>query len=115
MKKKIDPQRVEARDVYSILSSAIAPRPIAFVSTVDKNGKVNLSPFSFFNVFGANPPTLVFSPVRSMRTLENKHTLQNIEEVKEVHGLGVDFFDVAFRSNLRNVELIVQDLEKKRS
>lgn len=84
MKKKIDPKEVGTRDVYSVLSSAIAPRPIAFVSSIDKEGQVNLSPFSFFNVFGANPPTVVFSPVRSMRTLENKDTLQNIEEIQEV-------------------------------
>lgn len=83
-KKTINPKELAPQALYGILSNAVAPRPIAFASTVDKEGNVNLSPFSFFNVVGPNPPTLVFSPVRSMRTLENKHTLQNIHEIKEV-------------------------------
>ena len=70
--------------IHHTLLSLVAPRPIAFASTVDKEGRVNLSPFSYFNVFGINPPVLIFSPARSVRTLEQKDTLLNIEEVPEV-------------------------------
>lgn len=84
MKKSIDFSTANNQEKYSLLSSAVAPRPIAFASTIDKNGKVNLSPFSFFNVFGANPPILVFSPVRSARTMGDKDTLINVREVPEV-------------------------------
>lgn len=69
---------------HGLLLGAIAPRPIAFASTIDKDGNVNLSPFSFFNVFGANPPTLIFSPARRVRDNTIKHTLENIREVGEV-------------------------------
>lgn len=68
---------------HELLLSAIAPRPIAFVSSIDAQGKVNLSPFSFFNCFGSNPPICVFSPARSGRTKENKNTFDNISEVRE--------------------------------
>ncbi|MBC3539901.1 flavin reductase family protein [Rufibacter sp. H-1] len=63
---------------------AIAPRPIAFASTVDKEGNVNLSPFSFFNCFGSNPPVLIFSPARRVRDNTGKHTLDNVLETGEV-------------------------------
>lgn len=66
------------------LQHAIAPRPIAFASTIDKNGNVNLSPFSFFNIFSINPPIVIFSPSRSGRDNTLKHTLQNVLEVPEV-------------------------------
>ncbi len=66
------------------LQHAIAPRPIAFASTVDAAGNVNLSPFSFFNLFSANPPIVIFSPARRVRDNTTKHTLQNILEVPEV-------------------------------
>lgn len=69
---------------HGLLLGAISPRPIAFASTIDKDGNVNLSPFSFFNVFGANPPTLIFSPARRVRDNTIKHTLENVKEVKEV-------------------------------
>ncbi|KAA6435928.1 flavin reductase family protein [Rufibacter glacialis] len=62
----------------------IAPRPIAFASTVDKEGNVNLSPFSFFNCFGSNPPILIFSPARRVRDNTGKHTLENVLETGEV-------------------------------
>jgi flavin reductase (DIM6/NTAB) family NADH-FMN oxidoreductase RutF len=70
----------------------VAPRPIAFASTVDKAGNVNLSPFSFFNLFSANPPILVFSPSRRVRDNTTKHTLDNVLEVPEVviHIVGFD-------------------------
>lgn len=65
------------------LQHLVAPRPIGFVSTIDKEGKVNLSPFSFFNMFSSNPPILVFSPARRVRDNTTKHTLENIKEVPE--------------------------------
>jgi flavin reductase (DIM6/NTAB) family NADH-FMN oxidoreductase RutF len=63
---------------------AVSPRPVAFASTVDSSGRVNLSPFSFFNAFGSNPPTLIFSPARRVRDNTIKHTLENVLEVPEV-------------------------------
>jgi len=69
---------------HGLLLGAISPRPIAFASTINKDGNINLSPFSFFNVFGANPPTLIFSPARRVRDNTIKHTLENVKEVGEV-------------------------------
>jgi len=66
------------------LQHAIAPRPIAFVSTINKNGQVNLSPFSFFNLFSSNPPIVIFSPARRVRDNTTKHTLENVFEIPEV-------------------------------
>ena len=66
------------------LQHAIAPRPVCFASTIDKEGNVNLSPFSFFNLFSSNPPIVVFSPARRGRDNTTKHTLENILEVPEV-------------------------------
>ena len=66
------------------LQHAVAPRPIAFVSTIDKNGQVNLSPFSFFNLFSSNPPIVIFSPARRVRDNTTKHTLENVLEIPEV-------------------------------
>lgn len=80
----IDPSKSTVPHVHRILQGAVAPRPIAFASTVDESGNPNLSPFSFFNVFGANPPTLVFSPSRRGRDNTTKHTLDNLREVPEV-------------------------------
>ncbi|MBS1742673.1 MAG: flavin reductase family protein [Bacteroidetes bacterium] len=71
-------------DVQNYLQHAIAPRPICFASTIDKNGNVNVSPFSFFNLFSSNPPVIVFSPSRRVRDNSTKHTLQNVLEVPEV-------------------------------
>jgi flavin reductase (DIM6/NTAB) family NADH-FMN oxidoreductase RutF len=71
-------------DIQNYLQHAIAPRPICFASTVDAAGNVNLSPFSFFNLFSSNPPIVIFSPARRVRDNTTKHTLQNILEVPEV-------------------------------
>ena len=84
MLKTLDPAELAIRDLHSVLLSTIAPRPIALASTVDGEGKVNLSPFSFFNVFSANPPILIFSPARRVRDNSTKDTLDNILETKEV-------------------------------
>jgi flavin reductase (DIM6/NTAB) family NADH-FMN oxidoreductase RutF len=71
-------------DTQNYLQHAIAPRPICFASTIDENGQVNLSPFSFFNLFSSNPPILIFSPARRVRDNTTKHTLQNVLTVPEV-------------------------------
>ncbi|MGI9527928.1 MAG: flavin reductase family protein [Weeksellaceae bacterium] len=81
--KSIDPKEISTPELHGYLLSSIAPRPIAFASTIDKDGQVNVSPFSFFNVFGANPPIVVFSPARRVRDNTTKHTLENIEATKE--------------------------------
>lgn len=82
--RSFNPKDISTGKLHSYLLGAIAPRPIAFASTIDKDGNPNLSPFSFFNVFGSNPPTLIFSPARSVRNNTTKHTLDNAEETKEV-------------------------------
>lgn len=81
--KSILPSEISTAALHGYLLSAVAPRPIAFASTVDKEGNVNVSPFSFFNVFSANPPILIFSPARRVRDNTTKHTLENIWEVGE--------------------------------
>jgi flavin reductase (DIM6/NTAB) family NADH-FMN oxidoreductase RutF len=73
------------------LQHAIAPRPVCFASTIDRNGEVNLSPFSFFNLFSINPPIVIFSPLKRMRDNKTKHTLDNVREVPEVVINIVDF------------------------
>ena len=80
----IDPASLTTAELHNILLTAVAPRPIAFASTVDVNGNVNLSPFSFFNVFSANPPILVFSPARRVKNNTTKHTFENVKTTKEV-------------------------------
>lgn len=82
--KTFYPKDLKPAEVQNLLQGAVAPRPIAFASTVNKAGNVNLSPFSFFNLFSANPPILVFSPSRRVRDNSTKHTLDNVLEVPEV-------------------------------
>ncbi|MEQ9264541.1 MAG: flavin reductase family protein [Balneolaceae bacterium] len=82
--KTIDPKSLSIPERQNLLSSAVAPRPISFASTVDLDGNVNLSPFSFFNVFSSNPPILIFSPARRGRDNTTKHTYQNVKVVPEV-------------------------------
>ena len=79
-----NPKDLTTPKLHSYLLSAVAPRPIAFASTIDGEGNPNLSPFSFFNVFSANPPILVFSPALRGRDATKKDTLINIEDTKEV-------------------------------
>ncbi len=80
----VDPQDLSLGAIHHLLLSAVAPRPIAFASTVDHKGQVNLSPFSYFNVFSANPPVMIFSPARSGWDNTTKHTLDNVQMVPEV-------------------------------
>jgi flavin reductase (DIM6/NTAB) family NADH-FMN oxidoreductase RutF len=82
--KTILPKDLSTPELQALLQGAVAPRPIAFVSSIDRAGAVNLSPFSFFNLFSANPPILVFSPSRRVRDKSTKHTLENVLEVPEV-------------------------------
>ncbi|MFD2588621.1 flavin reductase family protein [Croceitalea marina] len=84
MTKTIDPIAIPQPELHAYLLSAVAPRPICFASTIDKEGNVNLSPFSFFNVFSSNPPIMIFSPARSGRDNSLKHTHINVKEVPEV-------------------------------
>ena len=84
MIKTIDPSAISQPELHAYLLAAVAPRPICFASTVAADGKVNLSPFSFFNVFSSNPPVLIFSPARSGRDGSLKHSHQNVKEVPEV-------------------------------
>lgn len=83
MIKTIDITNGETDGLYKYLSSAITPRPIALVSTTDKDGNKNLAPFSFFNIFSVNPPIMIFSPVKSARFGNNKDTLENVKQIKE--------------------------------
>jgi len=80
----IDPKQVSPQQFHAYLLGAVTPRPIAFASSMDLKGRVNLSPFSFFNCFGANPPLLIFSPARKARDNTTKHTYENVLEVPEV-------------------------------
>lgn len=82
--KTIIPSEISVPKLHHYLLGAVGPRPIAFASTIDNYGNRNLAPFSFFNVFSANPPILIFSPARSGRTGETKHTHDNVKEVPEV-------------------------------
>ena len=80
---EIDVNSISSEELYKHLTTSIAPRPIALVSTIDSNGICNLSPFSFFNVFSVKPPILVFSPVNRMKDNTKKDTLKNVIELKE--------------------------------
>ena len=79
----INPADIATPQLHGYLLAAVAPRPIAFASTIDLRGNINLSPFSFFNVFSANPPIMIFSPARRGRDNTTKHTYENIKEVPE--------------------------------
>jgi flavin reductase (DIM6/NTAB) family NADH-FMN oxidoreductase RutF len=81
---KIIPSEIATSKLHAYMLGAIAPRPIAFASTIDKDGNANLAPYSFFNAFGSNPTTLIFSPARRVRNNTIKHTLENVIENKEV-------------------------------
>ncbi len=92
------------------LQHVIAPRPICFASTIDKAGNVNLSPFSFFNLFSSNPPIVVFSPARRVRDNTTKHTLQNVLEVPEVV-INIVTYDMVQQTSLASCEFPKSDNE----
>ena len=99
----LDPKELSPAKLQGYLQSAVAPRPIAFASTIDKNGKPNLSPFSFFNIFSANPPILVFSPARRVRDNSTKHTLINCQDTKQVV-INVVNFEIVQQMSLSSTE-----------
>lgn len=80
----LNPKDLPIQKLHGYLLGAVGPRPIAFASTIDESGQANLAPFSFFNVFSANPPIMIFSPARSGRTNETKDTYKNVKKIKEV-------------------------------
>jgi len=80
----VDPKSLSIPQRHALLQSSIIPRPISFASTIDSAGNINLSPFSFFNMFSSNPPILIFSPSRRGRNNTTKHTYENVKEVPEV-------------------------------
>lgn len=97
------PKDLSTGVLHSYLLSAVAPRPIAFASTIDANGNPNLSPFSFFNVFSANPPILIFSPARRVRDNTTKHTLENVTAIKEAV-INVVNYDMVHQASLASTE-----------
>jgi flavin reductase (DIM6/NTAB) family NADH-FMN oxidoreductase RutF len=99
----LDLKDLRPQDRQHYLQHAIAPRPICFASTTDKKGNVNLSPFSFFNLFSTNPPVVIFSPSRRIRDNTTKHTLQNVLEVPEVVINIVDY-DMVQQTSLASCE-----------
>ncbi len=109
----IDPKEIPVPQLHGHLLSAVAPRPIAFASTVDKDGNVNLSPFSFFNVFSANPPIMIFSPARRGRDNTTKHTLDNVKAHPEVV-VNIVSYDMVQQMSLSSTEYArgVNEFEK---
>ncbi len=100
---KIDPKEYGNKKLFKLLLGGVAPRPIAFASTIDKDGNHNLSPFSFYNAFGVNPTTLIFSPNRRGRDNTTKHTLDNLKEVPEVV-LNAVTYDMVHQMSLTSTE-----------
>lgn len=96
-------KELKPADAQNYLQHAIAPRPICFASTIDEAGNVNLSPFSFFNLFSSNPPIVIFSPARRVRDNTTKHSLENVLEVPEVVINIVDY-DMVQQASLASCE-----------
>lgn len=99
----IDPKSISTAQLQGYLQGSVGPRPIAFASTMDADGNANVSPFSFFNVFSANPPILIFSPARRVRDNTIKHTLINAEATKEVV-INVVNYDIVQQISLASTE-----------
>ncbi|MBH83700.1 MAG: flavin reductase [Flavobacteriales bacterium] len=100
---QINPKDIPISKLHQYLLGAVGPRPIALASTIDKDGNSNLSPFSFFNVFSANPPIAIFSPARRVRNNTTKHTLDNIFENNEVV-INVVSYDIVQQTSLSSTE-----------
>src|SRR4051812_7392857 len=79
----IDPRKIPVNKMQEWMNYAVSPRPIALVSTIDPDGLVNLAPFSYFNMFSADPPIVIFSPLRRVRDNSAKHTLDNVHEIMQ--------------------------------
>ncbi len=101
--KTISPKDLNNLQLQTLLQTAIAPRPIALASTIDKDGNINLSPFSFFNMFSSNPPVVIFSPARRVRDNTTKHTLENVLEIPEVV-IGIVNFKIVQQISLASTE-----------
>jgi len=99
----INPNEIPTVKLHGYLLSAVAPRPIALASTIDADGNPNLSPFSFFNVFSANPPILIFSPARRVRGNTTKHTLENVKATNEVV-INMVNYDIVQQMSLSSTE-----------
>ncbi len=99
----VTPGEISTQQLHAYLLGSVAPRPICFASTIDQEGNPNLSPFSFFNVFGSKPPIAIFSPARRVRDNTIKHTLENIYETKEVV-INVVTYDMVQQMNLSSCE-----------
>lgn len=100
---RIVPGEIKTALLHAYLLGSVAPRPICFASTIDNNGVSNLSPFSFFNVFGSKPPILIFSPARRVRDNTIKHSLENVYETKEVV-INVVNYNIVQQTNLASCE-----------
>ena len=85
------------------LQHVVAPRPVCFASTIDREGNVNLSPFTFFNMFSSQPPIVIFSPARRVRDNTTKHSLQNVLEVPEVV-INIVTYDMVQQTSLASCE-----------
>jgi len=101
--KEIDPATYGNPNLLQILQGGVSPRPIALASTIDEEGKPNLSPFSFYNIFGINPTSLIFSPARRGRDNTTKHTLENLKEVPEVV-INVVTYNMVHQTSLSSTE-----------
>ncbi|MFY8138151.1 MAG: flavin reductase family protein, partial [Flavobacteriales bacterium] len=99
----INPKELPVMKLQLMLQGAVAPRPVAFASTIDDQGRVNLSPFSFFNIFSANPPILIFSPARRGRDNTTKHTFENVKKVSECV-INIVNYDMVQQTSLASVE-----------
>jgi flavin reductase (DIM6/NTAB) family NADH-FMN oxidoreductase RutF len=99
----VTPGEISTKQLHAYLLGSVAPRPICFASTIDNDGNMNLSPFSFFNVFGSKPPIAIFSPARRVRDNTIKHTLENIYETKEVV-INVVNYDMVQQMSLASCE-----------
>jgi len=110
---EINPSSISIPQLHAYLLGAVGPRPIAFASTIDENGNKNLAPFSFFNVFSANPPILIFSPARSGRENTTKHTYENVKLVPEVV-INIVNYDMVHQVSLASAEYAkgVSEFEK---
>src|SRR5690554_6534497 len=98
-----EPKELSVAKLHGYLLGAVSPRPVAFASTMDKDGNINLSPFSFFNVFSARPPILIFSPARRGRDNTTKHSYENVLEVPEVV-INIVSFDMVQQTSLASTE-----------
>jgi flavin reductase (DIM6/NTAB) family NADH-FMN oxidoreductase RutF len=109
----IDPKQVETRELHQYMLGAVGPRPIALASTIDSQGRPNLSPFSFFNMFSTNPPILIFSPARRGRDNTVKHTFNNAKATQEVV-INVVNYDIVQQVSLSSTEYAegVNEFEK---